>query len=136
VLSQFRSGNFPIDGFISDFEWYTPTPDYQLPVTGSPTFADFTYNSAVWPAPLDQLKEYHSKWQVRFGGIRKPRLGNSDLLIMAKSKGWLLPNARDLNYSIADVRTWYAQQTQHFLTDGVDFYWNDGNTLFYDTTLP
>lgn len=126
ILSQFRSGNFPIDAFISDFEWYTPEPDYSLPVTGSPTFVDFSYNAAVWPAPLEQLVEYHTKWNVRFGGIRKPRLGNSDLLTMAKGKGWLLPGVRDMNYSNADARAWYTAQTQHFLTDSVDFYWNDG----------
>jgi len=62
--------------------------------------------------------QYHNDLHLKFGGIRKPRLGNSALLAMAKEKGWLVgqPNAagklggvngRDLNYSIAEVQTWY-----------------------------
>jgi alpha-glucosidase (family GH31 glycosyl hydrolase) len=70
---------------------------------------------------------------MRFGGIRKPRLGNSDLITMAKNNGWILPNAaRNLNYTNPDVRAWYAKQTLHFLADGVDYYWNDeGETQYF-----
>jgi hypothetical protein len=35
ILTQFRSGGYPIDSFISDFEWYTPNPDYSLPDQGA-----------------------------------------------------------------------------------------------------
>ena len=41
MLGDFRSGSFPIDSFISDFEWYTDEPDYNLPQAGTATFTDF-----------------------------------------------------------------------------------------------
>jgi len=131
ILGQFRSGNFPIDGWISDFEWFTPTPDYTLPIGGSPTYKDFSYNSVTFPDPVNNLAEYHTKFNMRFGGIRKPRLGNSQALIDARSKGWALAGSRDLNYSIPAVRDFYATQLQSFLKDGVDFWWNDEGESFY-----
>ena len=121
-------------------EWYTPEPDYNLPDQGSLSFKDFDYNAVIFPQPTDQLKTYHDELNLRFGGIRKPRLGNSGLLTMAKSKGWLVDpkagtgsayNARDLNYSIPEVREWYASQMSHFLSDGVDFWWNDEGESSY-----
>ena len=63
-------------------EWYTPEPDYNLPDQGSPSFKDFDYNAVIFPQPTDQLKTYHDELNLRFGGIRKPRLGNSGLLTM------------------------------------------------------
>ena len=104
TLKEFRSGNYPIDAWISDFvsrtcciliflvvspdksnrsfffsvsmlqEWYTPEPDYNLPDQGSPSFKDFDYNAVIFPQPTDQLKTYHDELNLRFGGIRKPRL--------------------------------------------------------------
>jgi len=38
---------------------------------------------------LLQLTQYHKEFHMRFGGIRKPRLGNKDLLTMARSKVWI-----------------------------------------------
>lgn len=141
TLKEFRSGNYPVDAWISDFEWYTPEPDYNLPDAGSPTFKDFSYDPRIFPDPVNQLSTYHGKdLNLRFGGIRKPRLGNSDSLVMAKEKGWLVDpkagtgsayNARDLNYSIPAVREWYADQMSHFLRDGVDFWWNDEGESSY-----
>jgi alpha-glucosidase (family GH31 glycosyl hydrolase) len=133
ILQAFRAGQFPIDSFISDFEWYTPNPDYSLPDTGSPTFVDFAYNAITFPDPAAQLAQYRSTYDVRFGGIRKPRLGNSDLIAAAKAKGWILPNAaRNLNYSNPDVRAWYAEQITHFFADGVSYWWNDeGETQYF-----
>ncbi len=106
VLSQFRTGKYPIDSFIADFEWYTAVIDYDLPVTGSPTFVDFGYNNITFPNPAAQIAHYHKTYKVRFGGIRKPRLGNTQLLAEAKAKGWLLKDSRDLNYSIPEVCCW------------------------------
>jgi len=67
------------------------------------------------------------------GGIRKPRLGNTELLKFAKSKGYILPgdemlgasgskqlegvlyaDQRNINYSIPEARTWYAEQQAHY----------------------
>eukprot|EP00049_Salpingoeca_infusionum_P005768 m.96641 g.96641 ORF g.96641 m.96641 type:complete len:838 (+) comp13076_c0_seq1:67-2580(+) len=133
MLTQFRTGNFPIDAFISDFEWYTPEPDYNLPDSGSPTFQDFDYNNITFPSPVANLQTYRDKLNIRFGGIRKPRLGNSQLLVMAKNNGWLVGGGgRNLNYSIAEVRDWYNQQQNHYHKDGVEFWWNDeGETMYF-----
>ena len=114
TLHKFRDGKYPIDAFISDFGWYTPTNDYNLPDTGDPNFHDFSYNPATFPDPTSQLKKYHEELHFRFGGIRKPRLGNSELLAMAHKNGWTVnaPHAagapggtRNLNYSMEVVRT-------------------------------
>lgn len=111
---------------------YTPSPDYSLPDSGSPTFVDFGYNNITFPAPQQQLQHYKSAYNMRFGGIRKPRLGNrrvqgallllaahtgsSFSLVDAKAKGWLVgqggvantsASTRNLNYSLADVRSMY-----------------------------
>lgn len=141
MLSRFRNESFPLDAWISDFEWYTPSPDYNLPDTGEPDFADFSYNAKTFPNPIDQLKDYHEKLHLRFAGIRKPRLGNSNLLVMAKKNNWTVestsPNmlagvdARNLNYSRADVRDWYQRHLSDYLSDGVDFWWNDEGEAFY-----
>eukprot|EP00823_Brevimastigomonas_motovehiculus_P001293 TRINITY_DN11811_c0_g1_i1.p1 TRINITY_DN11811_c0_g1~~TRINITY_DN11811_c0_g1_i1.p1 ORF type:complete len:849 (-),score=254.76 TRINITY_DN11811_c0_g1_i1:229-2775(-) len=132
ILSKFRSGSYPLDAWISDFEWYTSKPDYSLPLSGDPAYQDFTYCNATFPDPIVQLKEYHNNYHVKFGGIRKPRLGNSNLLVMARSKGWCLPSSRDLNYSIPELRKYYLENNQHFYADGVDFWWNDeGETQYY-----
>jgi alpha-glucosidase (family GH31 glycosyl hydrolase) len=55
---------------------YTPSPDYDLPDTGSPMFVDFGYNNITFPEPQQQLQHYKTSYNMRFGGIRKPRLGN------------------------------------------------------------
>lgn len=148
MLSRFRNGSFPLDAWISDFEWYTPSPDYNLPDQGKPDFKDFSYNPTTFPNPVAQLTSYHKDLNLRFGGIRKPRLGNSDSLTMAKRKHWTVDtstfdntpefdstpnsvNARNLNYTIDEVREWYAKQGAHYLDDGVDFWWNDEGEAFY-----
>ena len=118
----------------SDFEWYTPTLDYALPATGSPTWQDFSYNSITFPAPQkDLFTRYRSKYNIRFGGIRKPRLGNSDMLSLADTKGWLLgqfgqiwgkaDGTRNTNFSVPEFAAWYAEQQAQYLADGVQFFW-------------
>jgi len=68
------------------------------------------------------LKEF----DILFGGIRKPRLGNSQLLQKAYANGWTLGSTdRNLNFSIPAVRQWYSEQQLHYHKDGVTFYWND-----------
>ena len=76
VLEQFRNGSYPIDAFICDFEWYTLVADYTLPAAGASWFEDFSYSPVTFPDPTTQLRQYHEEFHVRFGGIRKPRLGN------------------------------------------------------------
>ena len=132
MLESFRNGSFPIDAWISDFEWFTKTPDYQLPDQGNPDYHDFSYNPITFPHPQQQLQDYRQKLNLRFGGIRKPRLGNSDLLVMARANDWTIQSSRNLNYSREDVMEWYGKQQAGYLTDGVEFFWNDeGETMYY-----
>jgi alpha-glucosidase len=136
TLSEFRAGAFPIDAWISDFEWFTSTPDYTLQDPGRPDYHDFGYNNVTFPNPAQQLSDYKTKLNLRFGGIRKPRLGNSNLLVMARSKDWTISGhdggSRNLNYSIPELDTWYGQQEIPYLKDGVEFFWNDeGETTWY-----
>jgi hypothetical protein len=69
---------------------YTAQPDYNLPSQGDPAFTDFWFNNITFPEPLAQLPQYHNDLHLRFGGIRKPRLGNSASLVMARSKNWTI----------------------------------------------
>jgi alpha-glucosidase len=79
TLAKFQQYNLPVDSFIYDFEWYTPTPDYTLPPTGLPDFKDFSFNKNLFPDPAVQISAYKSQG-VHFVGIRKPRMGNADTL--------------------------------------------------------
>ena len=109
-------------------------PQYSLPPAGDPNYHDFTYNNITFPPPASALiSRYKSEYNVNFGGIRKPRLGNSALLVMAQQQGWLMgqggsasgtpDGTRNLNYSRADVREWYSQQNEQYLKDGVIYFW-------------
>jgi len=152
TLSTFRSEQFPLDAFIVDFEWYTQHNDYKLATLGESDFSDFGFNPVTFPDPAAQLKTYRAKYHVRFSGIRKPRLGNTGLLEQARASGWLLPGGehegtypfdfesvyaygRNLNFSIAEARKWYAGQLQALLDAGVDFWWNDEGETSYFTFM-
>jgi len=141
VMSEFREGEYPIDAIICDFGWFTNESDYTFQPEGKSYYQDFGYHNATFPEPQSQLADYMSK-NFRVGGIRKPRLGNTELLKEASKKGWLLPNGepggiyppdwktayaldRNLNYSNPEVRKWYASKTKHYLKEGMSFWWND-----------
>ena len=89
TLHQFISRKLPVDAFIFDFEWYTTAPDYSVKSDGLPDFTDFSFNPRLFPNPAAQIAAMKSQG-VHFVGIRKLRLGNSSLLAMARSKGWIL----------------------------------------------
>ena len=118
---------------------YTDEPDYNLPQAGTETFQDFWFNNVTFPDPAAQLAEYAAApLFVRFGGIRKPRLGNTEALNMARNKSWLVGagsgdgGGRNLNYTRADVQAWYAAQQAPLLKAGVEYFWNDeGETSFF-----
>jgi len=147
VLHDFRSGSYPIDAFITDFGWFTNVSDYGFQSAGETWYNDFNFSEAVFPQPQEQLSSYRKDLNFRMGGIRKPRLGNTELLKLAKSKGYILPgdesgsrqlegvlyaDQRNINYSIPEARTWYAEQQAHYYDDGVSFFWNDeGETDFF-----
>jgi hypothetical protein len=92
VLSTFRSGQYPADAFITDFEWFTNVSDYSFGPTGYPWYNDFGYYNVTFPQPQIQLANYHkSPYNFKMGGIRKPRLGNTASISYAMSQGWILP---------------------------------------------
>ncbi len=134
-LNNFRSGNFPIDAFISDFEWFTTENDYGIGTQGKASYHDFNWNSKTFPSPVEQLQEY-KKMGFHFGAIRKPRFGNSGNLAECRSNGWLLPggesgSGRNMNFTTAAARKWYQEKNQHYLEEGVDFWWNDEAEVSY-----
>eukprot|EP00656_Telonema_subtile_P007115 TRINITY_DN1332_c0_g1_i3.p1 TRINITY_DN1332_c0_g1~~TRINITY_DN1332_c0_g1_i3.p1 ORF type:complete len:602 (+),score=90.45 TRINITY_DN1332_c0_g1_i3:282-2087(+) len=145
VLHTFRAGNYPIDAIITDFGWFTNVSDYAFPPQGVPWYDDFGFADATFPDPQAQLADYHAApLNFRMGGIRKPRLGNTALLQLAGSKGYLLPGGelkgelgyaeqRNLDFSKPETREWYSEQQQHYITDGVDFFWNDEGETDYFT---
>ncbi len=140
TLKQFLSRDLPIDAFIFDVEWYTPTIDYSIPDTGSPDFKDFSWNPALFPDPAAQIAAYKAQG-VHTVVIRKPRLGNSDLLRMMREKDWGLPDCehlrelacRMLDFRKPIVRSWYAQQLGPLLACGIDGWWNDEGEATYTT---
>ncbi|HUB24085.1 MAG TPA: TIM-barrel domain-containing protein [Tepidisphaeraceae bacterium] len=140
AVNQFITRKLPVDAFIFDFEWYTVTPDYAVKAEGLPTFTDFSFNPALFPQPAEQISAMNDQG-IHFVGIRKPRLGNSDLLAMARSKGWILPpgsshseiDARCLDFRNPQVRAWYADQTVDLLKAGVSGWWDDEGELTYTT---
>jgi alpha-glucosidase len=142
TLKEFQNRKLPIDAFIFDFEWYTKTPDYAVKAEGLPQFPDFEFNPKLFPDPKKQIDELHAAG-VHFVGIRKPRMGDSDTLMMLRSKGMSFNggksfDARGVLFSNPLTRDWYAAQTQPLLQAGVDGWWNDegeftyGNYLFWN----
>lgn len=132
TLKKFNDLKIPVDAFIYDFEWYTKEPDYALPANGLPGFEDFGWNTNLFPNPAKQIKMYQQEG-VHFVGIRKPRMGNSDVLAMMRAKGWNAFPAADTNHVTArevrfddpGFREWYVEQSAPLLEDRVDGWWND-----------
>ncbi|MDP4210259.1 MAG: glycoside hydrolase family 31 protein [Bacteroidota bacterium] len=133
ALNKFRTHKLPVDAFIYDFEWYTVTPDYFVKENGKAGYSDFSFNAKLFPEPEKQIADYKSQG-VKFIGIRKPRLGDSLRLVMARSKGWVVKsdyNNRDIDFSNADLRKWYAEQNKPLLDAGVDAWWDDEGEAYY-----
>jgi alpha-glucosidase len=138
VLHQFISRKLPVDAFIFDFEWYTNSPDYTVKSDGLPNWKDFSFNPKLFPDPSGQIAAMKANG-VHFVGIRKPRLGNSDLLKMARSGGWILApgssgeriDTRCLNFANPAVRDWYADQMIPLLRQGIDGWWDDEGEITY-----
>ncbi len=141
TLTRFRQDQLPVDTFIVDFEWYTNTPDYEVKPEGQTAFADFDWNPKLFPDPQAQIAGF-ARQGLHLVGIRKPRLGNSENLRLAREKGWILPRnpddpngegirSRNLDFSRPDVRAWWGSNNRKFLEDGMAGFWNDeGETVF------
>jgi len=140
----FRSRQHPIDAFIYDFEWYSPRPDYKLPVGGRCDFNDFGWNLRIFHDPVDQLAESRALG-IKTVVIRKPRLGNSHQLKKARERGWRLASlkksgeesadARTLDFRNPELRQWYWERNRPLMEQGIDAWWNDEGeqfpTLYY-----
>ncbi|MCW3092486.1 MAG: yicI 2 [Ferruginibacter sp.] len=133
VANKFRSHQLPVDAFIFDFEWYTTTPDYALKKEGKADFTDFTFNPKLFPKAATQIAAL-KRQDIKFIGIRKPRLGNAALLDTARKNGWLISSntdSRDLNYSNAAMRKWYMEKNRPLIKAGVDAWWDDEGESYY-----
>jgi alpha-glucosidase len=141
TFTHFRQDQLPVDNFIIDFEWYTTTPDYDVPLAGDPDFVDFGWNPALFPDPVNQLAAFRQQG-LNIIGIRKPRLGNIDNLIKARANGWILPpnpddpnsdniRGRNLDFSQPAVQTFWQDSNRKFVEAGMPGFWNDeGETNF------
>jgi hypothetical protein len=56
------------------------------------------YGATTFPEPQQQFQSYREDRHIRFGGIRKPRLGNTALLNEARQKGFVLPGGEAVQY--------------------------------------
>jgi alpha-glucosidase len=141
AFARFRKDSLPVDAFILDFEWYTTTPDYSVPAQGDPRFVDFGWNPALLPDPANQISAYLQQG-LHIIGIRKPRLGNTDDLNMARAQGWIMPlnpldpnggaiRSRNLDFSNPATRDYWEKNNRQFLEAGMAGFWNDeGETSF------
>lgn len=134
TLKEFHDRQIPLDAFIYDFEWYTTTPDYELPCGGEANFHDFAWNTNLFPEPRRQIEDY-KKQGVHFVGIRKPRIGNDSSLEMIRQKVWDVHgpgvkrdekyHCRDVDFKNPKFSAWYLENTVALLQQGVDGWWDD-----------
>jgi alpha-glucosidase len=138
TLQQFRRGKFPADSFISDFEFFTYFNDYAFGPEGNASYEDFGWSPVTFPDPEAQLKEYKSMG-FQMGGIRKPRFGNPKHLEELRKNGWLIPEGlynvngqgRNANLSSPEAQRWLQEANQHYLDEGVSFWWNDEGEVYF-----
>ena len=93
--------------------------------------------NATTSGPVELFRHFHRDINMRFGGIRKPRTYSN--FNLSNTSGWLLPNSFDVgagdsnwNMSAPGWADWYTTNHLHFLSDGLDFWWNDEGE--YSTT--
>ncbi|HEY1923032.1 MAG TPA: TIM-barrel domain-containing protein, partial [Tepidisphaeraceae bacterium] len=137
AAKQFIERKLPVDAFIFDFEWFTPHYDYELKPKGIAGYSDFLWNRLLFPDPVRQIAQL-KKQGIHSVFIRKPRLGNSATLAMARNAGWILPggkgvDARCLDLANPSCSDWYAAQLIPLLKCGIDGWWDDEGEIT-DTT--
>ena len=103
--------------------------------------ANSTIPNATTTGPVDLLQHFHDDLHIRFAGIRKPRTYSNAAL--SNASGWLLPSDFEVgagpnNWNMSSGNgweAWYVPRTEHFLRDGMDFWWNDeGETQYWTYT--
>lgn len=105
---QFRDRKIPVDAFIYDYDWFTN---------------DWDFNAKNFPAGT--IDDMH-KMGLRFVGIRKPRLNETNL-DFAKKQGWVLssPYGTDLRFDIPAAASWWWNHQAPLVKAGADGWWND-----------
>ncbi|CAK0848732.1 unnamed protein product [Prorocentrum cordatum] len=95
-------------------------------------------------------RHYRDDLGIHFGAIRKPRLGNTQLIKQAADRGWILDGGepagtyppewdnayakgRNIDFSQQAARDWYAEQMAPFYAQGASFWWNDEGETDYFT---
>ncbi len=139
AAKQFTDRKMPVDAFIFDFEWYTKFADYEVKPEGVPAFSDFAFNDKLFPDPEQQIRQLHDAG-IKVVGIRKPRLGNADTLVMAREKDWVTKRgprerfeSRNLKFGVSALRDWYAKMSEPLLRAGIDGWWDDEGEMTYTT---
>lgn len=151
IINKFREDSFPIDAIITDFEWFTTKTDYPFePGQGFDWYEDFGVNPALFDDFEGQTRHYRDDLGIHFGAIRKPRLGNTQLIKQAADRGWILDGGepagtyppewdnayakgRNIDFSQQAARDWYAEQMAPFYAQGASFWWNDEGETDYFT---
>ena len=152
-MNDFRSKRYPIDSFIMDYDWWNTKNDTEAP-SGRVNDSDFGYAASFWTrnkfrngkmyaGAKATLDHFHEDLNMRFGGIRKPRTYSN--IKLSNTSGWMLSDkdgvgAGNNNWNMshdAGVGTnkwsdWYIANHEHFLRDGIDYWWNDeGETQWF-----
>ena len=103
--------------------WVTATPPFQVPRNSSvrtektSTFGWEGFVSLAWETP-----SFWTTPGARIGSCQARRLQTN----------WRYAAQRNLDFSNPGVRSWYAAQQQHYLEDGVSFFWNgEGETAYF-----
>ena len=164
-MREFRT-RAALDSFIMDYDWFGPDPCGEAVNSSTPecpdgkrerTCGDYGYRDGWWnnqtfrsaqrstvcATARDVFDHFRRPpLSMHFGGIRKPRTYSN--LNLSKTKGWLLPPQSDVgegsginfNFSIPEMREWYASTHAHFIRDGMSFWWNDeGETEWFTYLL-
>ena len=92
-------------------------------------YHDFGYNVDTFPSPSEQLQQYRDDLHIRMGGIRKPRLGNTDLLNEARGKGYLLPGGERRRRRLANA--WPTNTIGHISAEREPLQYADQRNINY-----
>jgi hypothetical protein len=151
-MTAMREGNYPIDSFIMDYDWFGPGPcapdcthggqsSCPLADQGGLFCGDYGYEGSKWAkntfsvdgrpvstnSPKEVLDHFHKNRNMKWAGIRKPRSYSN--VNLSATNGWMLAadtnvgaGGNNWNYTVESLRTWYTEKHLHFLDDGVDFW--------------
>ena len=157
IVANYRARNFPLDGFILDFDWKA---------WGEDNYGEFRWNSTSGSGAVAANKFPNgasgafardlNAQGVHLAGILKPRILTTtagfgkhptEAAAYATAHGLWYPNeptmpdyfshrpALDLDFNKAETRRWYWQHIEPAFRTGMEGWWNDeadvsGQTVF------